>query len=180
MLTIIVPEREYFDESTSEFVEIESTILELEHSLVSISKWESKFEKPFLSEEERSGEETLWYVKFMTRNKNVPDEVYNNLSRQNINEISEYINARMTATWFSKRGPQKKSREIITSEVIYYWMISMNIPFECQHWHLNRLLTLIEVCGQKNSPAKKMSRHEIAMRNRELNERRRTQLGTRG
>lgn len=180
MLTIAITVEEAYDEETKEFVAADVFILDLEHSLVSLSKWESFFEKPFLSTVEKTSEETLWYIKAMTLTQNVPSEVYGKLSQADVDKINAYITKKMTATWFRNDPTIAPSREIITAEVIYYWMVSFQIPFECQNWHLNRLLTLVKVCSQKNAPAKKMSRAELAQRNRELNAERKKKLKTSG
>ena len=179
MLRLIVPEKELYDERTGLFVRTKKQVLQLEHSLVSLSKWESKWHKPFLSKNEKSGEEMLDYIRCMTITQNVPDEVYFALDTNELMKINDYLNDSMTATTIAKQ--QGKSRgEIITSEIIYYWMISLQIPFECEKWNLNRLLTLIEVCNIKNSPGKKMSKSEIMRRNRTLNAARKQQMHTRG
>ena len=180
MLRIIIPSTEMWDEVNEKFVYSKEYVLQLEHSLVSLSKWESKWCKPFLSKENKTFEETIDYIRCMTINQHIPDEVYNCLTGENIREINEYISAPMTATRFSKDAIGKGSREQITSELIYYWMIALNIPFECQKWHINRLLTLIRVCNIKNQPSKKMSRREIMSRNTALNAARRKKLRTNG
>lgn len=181
MLRITVPlSPEGWDEVKEEFVSAEETTLELEHSLVSLSKWESKWRKPFLSSDSKSDDEILDYIKYMTVTRHVDPDVYSHLTTDNFTKINEYINAPMTATTFSEDKNGKKSREIITAELIYYWMIALQIPFECQHWHLNRLLTLIRVCNIKNAPPKKMSKRDIAARNAKLNAARRQQLNSRG
>lgn len=180
MLTLIVPGTEMFDERTSEFVTHGDVTLELEHSLVSLSKWESKYEKPFLGDEKKTTEEVIGYVEAMFLSETFPVEILQKLSEENFKQINDYIDAKMTATWFSDQPSAPRSRDVITAELIYYWMIVFTIPFECQYWHLNRLFTLIRVCNLKQSKPEKMSRNEIAARNRELNAQRRSQLGTRG
>lgn len=171
---------EGWDEKKQEFVEPKTQTLQLEHSLVSLSKWESKWCKSFLSNPEKTIDETIDYIKCMTITQNVKSEVYEHLSNANIDEVSKYIEAPMTATYFNDGKGGKGGRETITSELIYYWMISLNIPFECQKWHLNRLITLIRVCQIKSTPPKKMSRSEIMSRNAALNAARKQQLNTKG
>ena len=179
MLNITVPGAEYYKEDTSEFITIKEQHLQLEHSLVSLSKWESKWCKPFLSTEDKTAEMNLDYVRCMTLTQNVDPKVYYALSSKNIKEITDYINAPMTATWFNQNN-KSPSREIVTAEIIYYWMIALNIPFECQKWHLNRLLTIIQVCNIKNAPQKKMGRRDVLNRNRALNEARRAKFNSKG
>lgn len=181
MLYITVPSVELWDEVKEEFVKTKEQTLQLEHSLVSISKWEAKWCKVFLSKKEKTYEETIDYIKCMTITQNVSPDTYKYLSKDNIEQINKYISAPMTATWFSEdKSGSRSSSEQVTSELIYYWMIAFNIPFECQKWHLNRLLTLIRVCNIKNKPAKKMSRSDVMNRNAALNAARRKQLNTNG
>lgn len=182
MLYITVPEAEYFVESTSSFVHIKEQKLQLEHSLVSISKWEAKWHKPFLSKEPKTTEETIDYIRCMTITPNVDPMVYAGLSKDNIEDINAYIENPMTATWFNKENLPKGrgSEEIVTSEIIYYWMIALQIPPEYQKWHLNRLLTLIQVCNIKNQPPKKMKKSEIIERNKRLNAARRAKYNSKG
>lgn len=180
MLRITVPSKEFFDERTEEFINIPEQTLQLEHSLVSVSKWESKWKKPFLEKKDRTREETLDYIRCMTLTQNVDPLVYRCLSEQNFKEIADYISDPMTATWFSDNGPKKQSREVVTSELIYYWMITAGIPFECQKWPLGRLLTLIKICGIKSKPEKKMGKKDIYSSNRALNAARRKASGSKG
>ena len=181
MLQLVIPlGPEIFDDEKQEFISPETKTLQLEHSLLSPSKWESKWCKPFFSKEEKTPEETIDYIKCMTITQNVKDEIYYYLTRDNIVQINKYIEAPMTATTFSKNRKGGGSKEIITSELIYCWMIQLNIPSEYQKWHLNRLLTLIQVCNVKNEPPKKMSDKEIMSRNRALNAARKKKLNTRG
>ena len=180
MLKITIPAVEQYDEVNQEFITTKEQTLQLEHSLVSLSKWESKWGKPFLSKEAKTVEETTDYIRCMTITQNVDPNVYNFLTNQNIQEVNQYIEAPMTATWFAEDKNSKGGKEQITSELIYYWMISLNIPFECQKWHLNRLLTLVRVCNVKNQPPKKMGKKELMSRNAALNAARRKQLNTKG
>lgn len=180
MLQITIPATELWNEKTNEFVKTKEQILQLEHSLVSLSKWESKWCKPFMSKTEKTSEETIDYIRSMTITQNVDFDVYNCITNEIINEVSTYIEAPMTATTFSNDNKNVINREIITAEIIYYWMVALSIPFECQKWHLNRLLTLINVCNIKNQPKKKAGKGNIYARNRALNEARRKELNTAG
>lgn len=181
MLIITIPATEEFDEIKGEFIYSKEQTLQLEHSLISISKWESKWCKAFLeNREEKTYEEVIDYIKCMTLNKNVSDDAYRCLTEANIKAINDYIAAPMTATYFSNTDRGKRNNEQITSELIYYWMIALNIPFECQKWHINRLLTLIRVCNIKNQPPKKMSKRSTASQYAKLNAARRQQMNSRG
>lgn len=179
MLLLTIPAAELFDDRTQEFIKTPEYKLQMEHSLVSLSKWESKWGKPFLSKEPKTAAETIDYIKCMTITQNVNPKVYNSLTTENIEQINKYIDEPMTATTFHEVN-NTRSREIITSELIYYWMITLNIPMECQKWHVNRLLTLIRVCNVKNTPPKKMNKREIASRYASLNAARRKQFNSRG
>lgn len=177
MISITVLPVELWDEEKQEFIyKGKKQTLQMEHSLVSISKWESKWGKPFLGKQDKTLEEIQDYIKFMTITQNVDPEVYECLTKNNIEQIRQYIESPMTATFFSKEEGGGPSRRIITSELIYCWMIMLNIPFECQKWHLNRLLTLIRVCKNENSPSQKRSAKDRAA----LNAARRKRLNTRG
>ena len=180
MLKIVIPEREFFNENTNQFEYSKPQEVTLEHSLISISKWESKWHKPFLDEKhQKTDEEFIDYVRCMSLT-NIPEEVFENISESNKAEIMMYINDSHTATWFAEDKTPPPSNKIITSEVIYSWMIQQEVPFECQKWHLNRLLTLIRVCSIENMPAKKMSPASILSQNTSLNKMRKAMLHTRG
>ena len=181
MLQIVVPGKEMINEDTYEFISTKETVLRLEHSLVSISKWESKWKKPFLDNKtKKTYEESIDYIRCMTLNQNIDPLIYYNLTADNFKKINEYIDSERTATWFREDSVKKPNFEIVTSELIYYWMTAHNIPFECQKWHLSRLLTLIRICNIKNSSEKKMSKAATLSRNRSLNAARRKAMHTKG
>lgn len=181
MLSITIPASEEFDSSKNEFINRKEQTLQLEHSLVSISKWESRWHKPFLADKNpKSSEEILDYIRCMTVTQNVDPSTYLYLTRDNYEKIQRYIDDPMTATTFNDMQQNRPSREIITSELIYYWMIAYQVPVEFEKWHLNRLLTLIRVCSIKNTPPKKMSKREIINRNAKLNAARRKALNSKG
>lgn len=184
MKVVTIPKNELFDSEKNEFIEkIEETTLQLEHSLISLKKWEQKWHKPFLNKEEKTIEELLDYIRCMTLNRNVDPEVYKHIPPNVFKEIIDYIEDPMTATWFSDNstiGAQRSSREIVTTEIIYYWMITLNIPVEFQKWHLNQLLTLIKVVSIKNAPKKKMNAREAAQQRAALNASRRAKFNSKG
>lgn len=180
MLSITIPATEQWDESKQEFVTTKEATIQLEHSLVSLSKWESKWHKPFLSKTEKTLEETIDYIRCMTITQNVDPKIYYCIPKDAYEQINNYIENPMSATTFREDKTHVGSREIITSEVIYYWMVALNIPFECQKWHLNRLLNLVKICNIKSQPQKKMSRRELLSQNSTLNAARRKQLNSNG
>jgi len=180
MITVTIPATEYFVPESNSFMYVHEQTLQLEHSLVSLSKWESKWLKPFINKEPKTTEEALDYIRCMTLTQNVDPNVYRTIPKAIMDQVSAYIDAPMTATVFYTDNKDRAYREVITSEVIYYWMIAATIPMECQKWHLNRLITLIKVCGIKNSPPKKMSQKELMARNISLNNARKKALNTKG
>lgn len=180
MLQINIPAQEYYDERNEMFINVPAVTLKLEHSLVAISKWESKWNKAFLGKREKTREETLDYIRCMTLNEYVDPIVYSELTNADLYKVKEYLEAKMTASCLPERD-KGESGDTVTSELIYYWMVALQIPFECQYWHLNRLLTLIQICNMKNNPDKrKMSREELLARNRALNAERRAKYHSRG
>lgn len=181
MHKVVIQPCKYWDSKRERFFTYpeKPITLQLEHSLVSISKWESTWNKPFLHKiNERTNVEMRDYIRCMTLTQNVDPDIYMFIPDEIILDITNYINAPMTATTFSQK--EKPSREIVTSELVYYWMASFGIPFTCEKWHFNRLMTLIRICSIKNGPQKKMSANEIRNRNRSLNAQRRAAMQSRG
>lgn len=175
MLRITVPGRDdILDEETGEIYSFPDTVLEMENSLVSISKWEAKFKKSFFRKEEKSHAEVLYYIKCMTLNS-VPWYVYRGLTRDNEEKIRAYLENPHTATVIRKNGGKgPASTKFMTSELLYYYMTELNIPFiPCENWNINRLLTLIDVCCEEKKPKKKMSSRDVASQYRALNAARR-------
>jgi len=179
MLQIEVVLAEEWHDEAELYVPTETFTLELEHSLATLSKWEQSFEKPFLGDQEKTREETVAYIEMMILNPEIPPAVWGKLSAENFEAINKYINAKMTATWFREER-QTPSREVITAEIIYHWMIHYNVWLEAEHWHLNKLLTLIRVCNEKSKPPKKMNRQQQAAERQRLNALRKAQRGTTG
>ncbi len=181
MLELIIPESDFYNDAENEFVTLKGAVLQLEHSLVSLSKWESIYHKAFLGKDNKTHKETIDYIKCMTMNRNVDPLIYSLVTNEHIGLVSAYIQNPMTATTFSSLQDKRFSREIITAEIIYYWMITLNIPFECQKWHLNRLLALVKVCNIKNAPkGRPMSKKALNSRNSALNAARRMASGSGG
>lgn len=180
MLTLCIPSCELWDERTETFLTFNGTTIECEHSLASLADWESFWCKPFLTKEPKSRDETIDYIMRMCRTKNVPEHTFEFISDKNIAQVNAYIDAPMTAAWFSEGKKSKKSSEQVTAETIYYWMISLGIPTEYQYWHLNRLLALIRFCNIKNQPEKKRSISEAAQDFSAINKARRAALNSKG
>ena len=180
MLKITIKGTELFDERTLEFTTTKDQTIQLEHSLISLSKWESKWHKPFLGKEEKTEEEIRDYIRCMTITQNVDPQLYYNLSPENIKQVEDYMADTMTATWFNDSKNPKSKQKTVTAELIYYWMITLEIPVEFEKWHLNRLLTLIRVCNIENSPKKKMRKGDVFKQNSKLNAERRRMMNSRG
>lgn len=180
MLRITVGEHELFDDNTNKFIHVPGVVVEFEHSLASLSKWESKHQKPFLGKGERTTDEILDYIRFMVISPGVNSDIVSELTQENLNAITDYIGSKESATTFGTLPQRRGSGETITAELIYYWMVAFNIPFDREHWHLNRLFNLIRICNLKQQKPKKMAPSEIAAQYREENAKRKAQLGTRG
>jgi hypothetical protein len=180
MLVIKVEAVESFDEKTSSFVSATGFTVELEHSLAAISKWESFYEKPFLGTETKTAEEVIKYLECMNLGKPLSEEQLTLLTAKHLPQINAYLEGNHTATWFSDKSQQGGSREIVTSELVYYWMSALTIPYDCDKWNFNRLMTLIKVANVKNAPVKKTGRQSMASQRRSLNAQRLQQRGTTG
>lgn len=180
MHKVYVKGQELYDEKTGEFISTRDTVLQIEHSLISISKWESKWHKPFLDTNNKTEEEMLDYIRCMTITQNVDDSVYLSLSSENLLSIKEYMEDTMTATWFNDKHNPKTRQKSVTAELIYYWMITLGIPVSFEKWHLNRLLTLIRVCNIENAPKKKMKTGDICKQNWTLNQARKSMMNSNG
>lgn len=181
MLQIDVVIEEEFNEEDSSFI-TKTYPVYLEHSLVSLSKWESKYEKPFLAQDQKTEEQVLDYVSMMVLNE-VPTEIFLKITNEQFQEINQYITSKMSATWFNEPETAKRNSQVVTSELIYYWMTSYQIPWEAERWHLNRLFTLIRVFNAEKSAVekpKKARTEGLAAQRRALNEQRKKELKTSG
>lgn len=180
MFKLVIEGNEIYDEASGRFIYTKPQTLRLEHSLISISKWESKWHKPFLKDDKKTHEEELDYVRCMVIDQEPDPDTLRALTRKQLEDIFSYVNDSMTATWFNERNKKAPSRRVITSELIYYWMVALEIPFSCEKWHLNRLLTLIKVCNAENAPKKKMNKKEQMAQRKSLNAARRQKYNTKG
>lgn len=180
MLTVIIEGTESLNETTNEFIYGPRVVLQLEHSLLSVSKWESKYQKPFLTKGDRTRDEMFGYLKAMVVTPNADLDALDRLSQNNLETIQAYIESTQSATTFGSMPEHRGPGEVITSELIYYWMVAFQIPWAAEKWHLNRLFSLIRICNLKNAKPQKLSRTELARRNKELNDKRRAELGTKG
>lgn len=180
MLRLVIEGDELFNDEDQTFETVDDIVVELEHSLISLSKWESKYKKPFLSSVDKTREEIFGYLQAMILSPDVDPDVLYKCSKKHLGMIQEYIDSTESATTFGFMSERRGPGEIITSELIYYWMVAFNIPFEAEKWHLNRLFSLIRICGIKNSPPEQMSNREMAEQRHRLNEQRKKELGTTG
>ena len=183
MISITVPKGEVFDSENNIFWRVtKDTTIQLEHSLISLQKWEARWQIPFLTSNDKTLEQTIDYIRCMCLTPNVKEDVFYCIPRSEMNRISDYIKNPMTATTISGRGPKKSpgKRKIITAEVIYYRMITLNIPSEYKKWHLNQLLMLIQVINAENAPKTKRKKHEIMEEYRAINEANKKKYNTKG
>lgn len=182
MLNLVIPESEWFDSNTNKFIYYPETKLQMEHSLIAISKWEAKWKKPFLRKEQRTTEEFIDYLRCMTINQNVDPKIYYRLGKKEIDIIQQYIDDPHSATTFSNFKENKPGKkEVITSELIYYWMVSAQIPFECEKWHLSNLMNLLRIADIKSGgKSNKMPKADTYKQYRALNEARRAKHHSKG
>lgn len=180
MLTITILGTELFNDKDQTFSTEGDVTLDFEHSLVSLSKWESKHKIPFLSSSSKTQDQILDYLKLMVVTPNADVSAIERCSQPQLNVLQAYIDSAESATTFGEMPGRTGPGEVITSELIYYWLVAFTIPFECQSWHLNRLFSLIRICNIKNAKPTKMSKNEVAQRNRDLNARRKAELNTSG
>lgn len=184
MFVLNIKEKVLWNEKDQEFVTISPYTIKIEHSLLSIRKWESKWHKPFMTQTQKTQAEQKDYVRCMTIGYELPEEVYATLDAQEMNEVFTYMNEPMTATWFSendqKQAKSKMGSETVTYEIVYYWMSKLNIPYDCEKWHINSLMTLIKVSMLKEQPSKKMSKRDVMSQNRALNEQRKAKMKSKG
>lgn len=181
MLLVSIKEQRLWDEKKEEFILLKPAEFEIEHSLSAVKKWESKYKKPFFGREEKTIEDILNYIRCMTLTRGVDPDVYNYIPQENLKEILEYIGDSMTASWFSKTPEEKGGkREIVTAELVYYWMITLQIPLECENWHLNQLFTLIRVFAVKNGKNNKMNKKDAAAYREAINQANRARFKSKG
>lgn len=179
MLELTIPTTKMFNEQTGEITVLGGGTIKLEHSLAAISKWEAIVKKPFLEQESMTAQQLLLYIKCMSEDT-IDDKILAGITDKNIEDISDYISDSMTATWFKEDHKKTGGKRIVTSELIYYWMATVGIPFECDKWHFNRLMTLIRIAGEEQKPSEKMDKKALAKRNRSLNAARRAKMHSRG
>ena len=183
-IVVTVPKSEVYDEENDIFYEIKNEVtLVMEHNLIAISRWESKFHKPYLTKDTKTNEEILYYLECMTITKGVESYVYRCIPKSELLRITEYINDPMTGTTVRESPYAKKQgkEEIQSAELLYYYMFKLGIPKECENWHLNRLMTLMKVYGAKDEkPDGKASRSELIARNRAINARNRSKYHSKG
>ena len=187
MVEIYIPKSQIIDEETGVVYTAEKDWkLALEHSLISVQKWEAKWHVAFLNKGTRTFEQTIDYLRCMTLTPNVPDEVYYCIPHTELKRVLEYVDDPMTATRINdgfdsgNSYGKKMGKDVITAEVIYNWMISLNIPTEYRKWHLNQLLTLIRVINAKNQPKKKRRMRDVLEEYKSINEANKRRFGTKG
>lgn len=182
MLKLFLPSREIWDDKKEEFSTIGGYEVELEHSLYTMAAWEAKWKVGFTNKQGLTQKQLFDYITtFMCQTPDVPKSAWLTINDEIVKKIQEYMEDPCTATKINSHAVNKpKKRETVTAEILYCQMFQLGIPLECEHWHLNRLMTLIEVCAIKNSPPKKMSRKEVAALQQKQNAAMRAKLGSKG